>query len=201
MSLSQPRLRQGLSTRRGRPLSPPSCMPGVFQSRLLVCCGVVPLPLEQAVRARERVSRARDLAWGTMSRSVSPCRFWRSARRSRGWRGSARRSFLMIWGTDHTPLGRARGGSASHCDDCSGVFAGKHAHKVAVVLFRSERSCKVFLNLKPNASCSIGLGIILRALPKLHCWRGSAPGIPFLGRQFLVTGCENPFECFGCFLW
>ena len=44
--------------------------------------------------------------------------------------------------------------------------------------------CKGFLKLKPNASGLGCLGIILRALLKLHDWRERDSGIPFLGRRF-----------------
>ena len=94
-----------------------------------------------------------------------------------------RRRFLMIWGADDTPLAR------------------KAVHRFGIEP-RSRREglepsefplfCRAFLNLKPNASGLGGLGIILRALLMFRCWRGKAPGIPFLGRRFLVTGRENP---------
>lgn len=113
LSLSQPRLRQGLSVRRGRPLSPPSCMPGWFQPRLLVGWGAV--PLAQPVRARVRVSRARGLAWVAMVGSVSPLSALAQRQKVAGLAGSARRHFLIIWGADDTPLGGISGEALAFC--------------------------------------------------------------------------------------
>ncbi|MNV69146.1 hypothetical protein D3C71_1620420 [compost metagenome] len=53
---------------------------------------------------------------------------------------------------------------------------------VAGVRHEIFSACKAFLNMKPNTSETIRLGIILRALPNYRCCRGNTSRITFPGR-------------------